>query len=103
MKTITAPELKQLMTEDKVILVDVRSPKEFRKRHLPNAVNIDFYDEDFEENWKRLHQDRTCVLYCNHGEKSELALTFLASICDSPVYHLKGGIKAWKKCGFAVE
>jgi phage shock protein E len=103
MEKITAPELKKLLEKGKVILVDIRNPKQFKKEHIPNAINIDFYDEDFEENWNQLPTDKQFVLCCNHGEKSELALTFLASIDATPVRHLEGGIEAWEKNGYDLE
>jgi rhodanese-related sulfurtransferase len=100
---INANELMNQLQTGNVILIDVRSAKEFKKEHLPNAVNIDFYNQKFEDEFHKLSHDKTIVLYCNHGERSDLALTFLASVKIQNVFHLKGGIAAWKKCGLKIE
>src|SRR5690554_5150666 len=36
---------KEVIKDDNVTLIDVRTPKEFAEGSLPGAVNIDYYDQ----------------------------------------------------------
>ncbi|AEF95714.1 selenouridine synthase SelU-like subunit [Methanotorris igneus] len=46
---ITVSDLEELMKKDEVIIVDVRSPREYKERTIPNAINIPlFLDEEHE-------------------------------------------------------
>jgi adenylyltransferase/sulfurtransferase len=102
MQIITAIELKHLLVTRRINLIDVRASHEFQKAHLPDAINIDFSDDDFEMKCKNLPQNKKIILYCNHGNRSELALMYLNSKICKNVYHLQGGLAEWEKCGFSL-
>ncbi|WP_071392923.1 rhodanese-like domain-containing protein [Bacillus tuaregi] len=63
--------------KDKVLIVDVRSPEEYKAGHIPNAINI-FVDE-IESRLDEIadHKDMPVILYCNSGNKSGKAAEIL--------------------------
>ena len=61
-------------------LVDVRTPEEFAAGHLENALNIDWYDEDFEEQVSALPKEHTIYVYCQKGGRSEKAVATLQNL-----------------------
>ena len=60
---ITATEMKEISEIEGIQLVDVRTPDEYKEGHLPNAINIDFLDENFEINIQQGTLGTTGVLH----------------------------------------
>ncbi len=92
---ITLTEVKQLLDEagrDKVRLIDIRTPAEFDKQHIPIAENIPaekLNDASFQH-------DETLVCVCNHGkERSQQAAALLGNKGYGKVYYLSGGTAGW--------
>lgn len=84
------------MADSKVVLVDVRTPKEYAEGHIAGAENIDMKSADFVE---RVTSFRHKVaVYCRGGKRS---LTAAKRLADKGVmvYNLDGGIFAWQKAG----
>ncbi|MEN9281351.1 MAG: hypothetical protein RL594_286 [Bacteroidota bacterium] len=95
---LSPKQLAEMLRRDTtLIVVDVRTPEEHKQGHLRNSRLIDFYNAEFHAKLQTLPTNRTIVLYCRSGRRSEEAMKFLTSIGYSRVYHLHGGILAWKK------
>ena len=85
------------MADPDVVLLDVRTAKEFDEGHLQNAINIDVTQDGFVEKAKSmLPVDKTIAVYCRSGRRSAHAASLLAKEGYKPV-NLKGGIIAWTK------
>jgi L-ascorbate metabolism protein UlaG (beta-lactamase superfamily)/rhodanese-related sulfurtransferase len=85
-----------------VVLLDVRTEKEFNDGHIQNALNIDIKQSGFVEKAKAvLPADKTIAVYCRSGKRSALAAVQLASE-GYKVVNLEGGILAWKEAGKPV-
>lgn len=80
---------------DGVILVDVRTPKEFNQGHLENALLIDWMGDSFVEEFNKIDKDKTIYLYCRSGRRSANATKYLDSLGYKDVYNLKGGYIVW--------
>ena len=92
-----------LIADPNVVLLDVRTEKEFNEGHLSNALNIDIKQSGFVEKAKTaLPADKTIAVYCRSGKRSALAAVQLASE-GYKVVNLEGGILAWKEAGKPVE
>ncbi len=57
--------LRDALRERRVLLVDVRSPAEYRRGHIPGAINIPY--EQIGRSLHLLPRDRDIVLYCKSG------------------------------------
>ena len=85
-----------------VVLLDVRTAKEFGEGHLQNALNVDVTQDGFVEKAKSvLPADKTIAVYCRSGKRSALAAGALTKE-GYKVVNLKGGIIAWKEAGMPV-
>ena len=80
---------------ENVILVDVRTPKEFNAGHLENSLNIDWLGDSFIEEFEKINKDKTIYLYCRSGRRSADATKYLDSLGYKDVYNLTGGYIAW--------
>jgi len=93
-RTITPLEAKTLIEERKdLLLVDVRSPEEFRGGSLPGATLIPFWD--FAKGRYDLPKDKPILLVCAVGGRSLACGQLLAAQGYREVYNLKGGLDAW--------
>jgi thioredoxin 1 len=97
--TLLSPEAfeKAIASED-AQLVDVRTPEEYKKGHVKNALLIDWKKkEQFGKiASKKLDPSRPVYVYCAAGVRSHAAAEFLRKKGFSMVYELDGGIEKWK-------
>lgn len=89
-------EVSQINQETEV-LVDVRTPEEHEAGHLDDALNINWFDEDFAEQFKKIDKKKTIYLYCHSGGRSGKATQMLDSLGYKNVINLTGGYSAWKE------
>jgi thioredoxin 1 len=78
------------------ILLDVRTPEEFAKGHLPAAVNMDWNNPRIKAAFSELDKDSEYVVYCLSGGRSAAAAKYMRSAGFQKVYELDGGILAWR-------
>jgi len=74
-------------------LVDVRSPDDFSKKHIPGAINLPL--ETLKQHLDEL-RDEPVVLYCQRGILSQLAARTLKRNGCSEVYNL-GAMSRWQE------
>lgn len=89
-------EFKSLTENKKVQLIDVRTPDEFNSGHLKNALNIDFFSDNFYEDFEKLNKSQAIYLYCRCGARSKQCSNKLAALGFTEIYDLKGGILNYK-------
>ncbi len=78
------------------ILVDIQSEEDFRKNHLPGAINVDLMSQNFVEILTEFDKDQSLLLYCTDGSRSKIALKILSDIGFENVYQLTEGITSWE-------
>ena len=71
-KDINETELKKYLKEG-AILVDVRSPQEYREGHLDGAILIPEYELNIKHLSKFRSKNEIIVLYCSNGIRSRKA------------------------------
>lgn len=76
------------------ILIDVRTPEEFNSGHLEHAININWYDSDFQNRVNELEKDKTIYVYCKKGGRSAEAAKLIDSM-GFEVIDLLGGYDAF--------
>lgn len=92
----------QLIAKSDVVLLDVRTPAEFKEGHIKNALNIDIKQDGFIEKAKSaLPKEKTIAVYCRSGRRSANAAGQLGAE-GYKVVNLKGGIIAWKERDMTV-
>jgi sodium/bile acid cotransporter 7 len=94
---ITFEELRQLLAEESIVLVDVRTPAERAVSMIPSAVT----SQHFEEN-EHDYKGATVVTYCTIGGRSGQYAKALAER-GWKVFNFKGAILAWTHGGGDLE
>lgn len=82
-----------------LVVVDVRTASEFATGHLPGAINIDFYSDDFWQQLDLLDPTQPYLLYCESGNRSGQTFQRLAEAGWPNLYDLDGGLQAWSAAG----
>ena len=89
------------MLKDKPgMIIDIRTPGEYAENHIHNAINIDFYSMDFEDQLKQLDKSTPIYIYCRTGSRTKIAIEILKKLDFKEAYDLKGGIIAWEVNNF---
>ena len=91
-----------LIQQADVVVIDVRTAKEFAEGHISGAINSDVNESDFLTKVSGLvPAGKRIAVYCRSGRRSANAAGKLAD-AGYNVTNLKGGILAWQKEKMAV-
>lgn len=85
----------RISSDEKAVVVDVRTPQEFKDGHLPNSLLIDIYNPTFENKILELDKTKNYYIYCRSGNRSFHAGVFMLSNGFESVQHLEDGIISW--------
>ena len=90
-ETISPKEVERYLFRNEYIVIDIRGPKEYRRKHLKGAVSIPY--ERLREQAELLRH-RELVLYCERGATSMKAARELSEL-GYRVKSMIGGIQAY--------
>jgi rhodanese-related sulfurtransferase len=102
-KHVDPKQAQQLIVDKKVVVLDLRTPAEFKSARITGATNIDFLASDFGERIKSLDKSKAYLVHCASGGRSTRSIPVFEHQQFKSIYHLDGGIKAWEKAGLPVE
>ena len=77
----------------RVLLLDVREPFERRIARIDPSIHIPM--NDVPGRIAELPKDRTIIVYCHHGNRSEMVAAYLENEGFADVINLVGGIDLW--------
>jgi sulfur-carrier protein adenylyltransferase/sulfurtransferase len=93
---------RRLAAGEKVAVIDVRDPDEYRDGHLEAAANISRGFLEFRVGSTVSDPSTPVVLYCQTGLRSMLAAKALKDLGYSNVVNLQGGYQKWVQSGLPV-
>lgn len=102
-KHVDPQAAEKLIAAKQVIVLDLRTPSEFKTGRIAGAKNIDFLAPDFEARIDELDTNKTYLVHCASGGRSTHSLPVFHKHHFERLYHLDGGMKAWQKAGLPVE
>lgn len=87
-----------LKNDPNAILLDVRSPQEYKEGNLEKSINIPLYNLEKEVETKIKDKDCTIIVYCQSGNRSRKAINILEKGGYKNLYNLAGGLDnlRWK-------
>jgi thioredoxin 1 len=101
---LSANEFAEKITQiPEATLIDVRTPGEFSKGRLKNAVNIDWNGNSFDNHVALLDKKQPLMIYCLSGSRSASAAGKLRSMGFAEVFELNGGIMKWNAAGLPLS
>ena len=91
--------IKQAKADTTSIILDVRTPGEYKEEHLAGAQQLDFLNTTaFDAGIKQLDNTHTYYVYCRSGKRSHNACIKMKKQ-GLKVFDMEGGILNWKKLG----
>jgi adenylyltransferase/sulfurtransferase len=93
---------RRMKSGDKVVVIDVRDPDEFRDGHIEASTNISRGFLEFRIGTAVTDPHTPIVLYCQTGLRSVLAARALKELGYSTVINLQGGYQKWVQSGLPV-
>lgn len=101
--SLSVDEFAAKIQSKKVILLDVRTAKEFGEGHIKGARNV-VWGNDFEAQLNKygIRPCKTVAVYCRSGRRSKAAAEKLVSL-GYTVIELDKGILGWQQAGKPVE
>lgn len=100
---ISAEEFKEMLTEERGVIIDVRTRQEFDAGHLADTDHqYDFLNGDFQNAVNELDPSKTYYLYCRSGNRSGQAARILQREGFEQVYNV-GGFDDLARAGFETK
>jgi rhodanese-related sulfurtransferase len=98
--TVSPREVYERRTDEKALIIDVRTPAEFKQERIEQAVNKPL---DSIEKWiHELPKDKTIYFVCRSGSRSGIAQRIAAQRGYTDAYNMAGGMIAWRREGLPV-
>ena len=93
-KHVNVVEATSLLDSDAVTIVDIRDRQSFEIDHMENAQHVT------EENAKyfidKTNKEQPLLVYCYHGNSSQIAAEYFSKNGFNQVYTLDGGFDIWR-------
>ncbi len=90
---ISATELRNILDNEDLQILDVRQPFEQPKITELNAINIPL--DQLENRTNELNPNQKTIVFCQHGIRSQAAIEILEENGFNQLYNLTGGIVRW--------
>jgi len=91
-KRVKKAEFNKFMAKNSnCILIDVRTPQEYKRGTIASAINIDYNSSNFKSEISKLDKSKPILLFCQSGGRSARALKIFESLGFQYVLELEGG------------
>ena len=85
------------------VIMDVRTPEEYREGYIENSVNINYLGKTFRNEVLKLDRTKIYLLYCRSGRRSKEVQDIMKGLGFKEVYNMPGGILQWQAEGLKVK
>jgi thiosulfate sulfurtransferase len=92
-KEIDSAQLKARLSEDNLVIADIRDVNSFNQAHIPNSINIS--NENIAQFMMERDFEQPIIVVCYHGISSQGAANYLIGQDFEDVYSLVGGFTDW--------
>jgi len=96
LKKVSPLEMPQV-TRNGGVIVDVSEPGDYKKGHIPNAINMTLKTMQSGLGKLEKQKNKTVIVICRSGNRSTPAARFLIKSGFEKTYVLSGGMMAWEK------
>lgn len=84
------------------ILLDIRTPAEFKAGHIAGAAMLNFYDQSFGRDFSQLDRNQTYLIYCRSGNRSGQLMKAIRGMGFKKIYHMERGLVDWVGQGYKL-
>lgn len=102
-KTINSTDVGALLQKNnKIVVLDVRTPGEFNSGHLKGAINIDLHQSDALNRISKLDKNATYLVYCRTKNRSGVVVNNMIQNGFKDVYQMMDGMVGWNQNNLPV-
>ena len=87
--------------KDSLQIVDVRSPGEWKKGHVPGAQHI--FVPEIAKRMAELDRNKPTAVYCGSGYRASIVTSILKPLGFTDLWNVPGSWEAWKKAKLPIE
>jgi rhodanese-related sulfurtransferase len=98
--TLTPDRAADLLKRGRAVLIDIREPDEFARRHVRGALARPL--SSFEQAPLKIEPGRDVVFTCRSGMRTASNCDRLARAVEAEAFILEGGVDAWAKAGLPL-
>ena len=105
-RKITMEEFDRMRKEKDVVVLDVRTPREFAEGRVAGAVNATVTGvplKQFDEQVGKLDKNKTYLVHCARGVRSANAVDRMQKLGFKHLLDYSGGMDEWRRAGKPVE
>jgi rhodanese-related sulfurtransferase len=84
------------------VLMDIRRKSDYEKHRIYNAVNMPYYNEDFDRKLKKLNRNKIYLIYCLSDSISNITSETMNDLGFKNINKISGGISNWHKSGLEI-
>lgn len=98
LRNLSQTDFEEKMGASDIIIVDVRTLKEFEISHIKEAIHIDYFAENFWDLIEQLDKAKDILVYCRTGRRSIRACTLMKNggFSVDKIFNLEGGFVEWE-------
>jgi len=101
LKPLNPLEVAERLRDGRAVLVDIREPDEFARRHARGALSRPL--SAFETAHLKLAPDAEVIFACRSGMRTAANCDRLAAAVSGEAFVMNGGLDAWASAGLPLE
>ena len=86
-----------------VVILDIRTEKEYTAGHIQKAKWLDYYQDDFKAKLAKLDRKKPYLVHCASGGRSGKSMQLFRDLGFTRVYHMNDGFRGWEKAKLPAE
>jgi rhodanese-related sulfurtransferase len=103
-KQISSANVPAMLKNDKkLVILDVRTPAEFKEGHIKGAINIDIRQPDAFGQIDKLDHKAKYIVHCRTNHRSQVAVDHMVKNGFKTVYQMMDGSVGWGQNGLPME
>ena len=95
-KQVSAEDVHKTLGDEKVSLIDVRTPGEFAKGSIVGSINVPLNEIGDKISTLIPDKEKTIYLYCLSGSRSETAANILTGQGYTNAFSMSNGLLMWR-------
>ncbi len=102
-RDISAKALIEQLKDSEMLILDVRTPREYAAGHVPGAINMPHTSITSQLEKLQEHKNKAIVIYCKSGRRAGMAEQILSDAGFKQLLHLDGDMDGWLEGNYPVE
>lgn len=86
-----------------LVILDIRTEKEYTAGHIQKAKWLDYYQDDFKAKLAKLDRKKPYLVHCASGGRSSKSMQLFRDLGFTRVYHMNDGFRGWEKAKLPAE